>query len=331
MKNKIENLLALKPESKEIFERIFEILEYELTLHPKIKEINPQLEKQKVIIVRDKIMETETIFNLARKKRHQPQKNQSFTDSYDPFCDDQRNTLPDETGGLENESAKIVANISKMAPFHSVLYFKKHDFGDLTSKDFIQALNLSKEWFLIIKQKYQTETHLLIWNFNYRAGATIYHPHFQLLSYFHTPFKLLDLYQKNSHYFKTYGRSYFDDYLSLMVNLGLGQKFNESYLYFPLTPLRNYAFNFWGEINDQNGNLLWQMIKILEKDFGLESFNFLYIFENPYLSKLGFFVDRGTLTQLSSDFGTLEVFLHPVVSFDPFETAEIVFSKLKSE
>lgn len=327
MKELIEKKIKEDKPSQIIFERIFEIWEYEITLERKIKEINPDLEKQKITIIRDKILQKETIFNLARKKRKIPSQSGTIKESYDPFCNGKKNILNDELGSLENDKARIVANIAKMAPFHSILYFKKHDFDDLTFDDFFYALNLSYEWFEKIEKNFSSKTHILIWNFHFPAGASIYHPHFQLLSFYHLPSKIIDLKQKFENYEKEFNSSYLDDYFYLMKKLELGLKKNTFRLWFPLTPIRNNEFNFSGDLKE-NSFLIWQVIKNLMK-IETQSFNFFYLYKSPLISHLGFFVDRGEVNRLTSDFGTLEVFYHPVVSFNPFQIAKEVFSNLE--
>lgn len=329
MKRLIEDKIKKDKKIEEVFNRIFEIFEYEINLDKKIKEINPDLEKQTVTIIRDKILQRETIFNISRKKRGIHMKVDVIKDFYDPFCNGDKNTLADELGILENDKAKIVANIAKMAPFHSVLYFKKHEFDDLTFEDFSSAIDLSFEWFEKIENSFQTSTHILIWNYHFRAGASIYHPHFQLLAFYHHPFRIVDLKQKLDNYQKEYHSNYLDDYFLLMKNLELGFETDNFKIWFPLTPLRNNEFNFYGDLK-KNAQLVWKVIEILIKS-SVQSFNMIYFYKSNFISNFGLFGDRGEIDKLTSDIGTLEIFYHPVVSFDPFQVASLVFNSLKEK
>jgi len=325
MKEKIENKLNQSQEIKEIFERIFEIKEYEIKLeNPKAKELFPNFLNQKITIIRNKILNTETIFNVSRAKRHLSKRNLSFKDEYDPFC---RNdlTLDDEVGPMENEAVKIVTNISKMAPFHSVLYFKKHEFDDLNEKDLRAALNLAFLWFKKIEEKFKTKTSILIWNYNYRSGASIYHLHFQLLSFYHTPMKFEFLKSKLEEYQNKFKRDYFEDLFKTLKFLGLAKEERELKIFLNLTPIKEKEINFLGEFNEEHVLFFWNYLKKL-RSFGFENFNFLYLVNSEKIKNIAFLVDRGESHKITSDFGSLEVFMNSVVSYDPFELAEKIFS-----
>lgn len=325
MKRIIEEKLKDNLKIKEIFERIFEIYEYDLKLNDhRARELFPNLVEQKITIVKDKILEKETVFNISRAKRPIPQEKEEISDEYDPFCNGDSKTIKDEIGFLENNSAKIVANISKMAPYHSVLYFKKHDFDDLNENDFVLAIDLASKWFEEIKNKFQTKTEILIWNFHYRAAASILHPHFQLLAYYHNLNLIESLKNKFEKYKSNYQSDYLEDYFYLMKFLGLGKEFGNFKIWLNLTPRKEKEINFYGILNERNSRILWQTIFLLTKS-GTETFNLFYIFENDLFKNLGFFVDRGPKNKKISDFGTLEVFSHSVVSYNPFEFAKIIF------
>jgi diadenosine tetraphosphate (Ap4A) HIT family hydrolase len=328
MKEKIENKLNQKPEIKEIFERIFEIKEYEIKLEdPRAKELFPNFLNQKITIVRNKVLNAETIFNASRAKRHLPKKSFSLKDDYDPFCRSDL-TVNDELGSLENESAKIVSNISKMAPFHSVLYFKKHELDDLNEKDFLSAFELAHLWFQKIEERFKTKTSILIWNYNYRSGASIYHTHFQLLSFYHTPMKFEFLKNRLEEYQKNFKGDYFEDLFKVLNFLGLAKEEKGLKIFLNLTPIKEKEIDFLGEFKGENVLSFWNYLKKL-RSFGFENFNFLYLVNSEKIKNIAFLVDRGESHKIVSDFGSLEVFMNSVVSYDPFELAEKIFSNSK--
>ncbi len=325
MKEKIENKLNQNQEIKEIFERIFEIKEYEIILEDqKAKEIFPNFLNQKITIIRNKFLNTETIFNISRGKRHLPKKSFFLKDDYDPFCRSDL-TINDEVGPMENEAVKIVTNISKMAPFHSVLYFKKHEFDDLNERDLIYSFDLAHLWFKKIEEKFKTKTNILIWNYNYRSGASIYHTHFQLLSFYHTPMKFEFLEKKLEEYQKNFRKDYFEDLFKALKFLGLAKKENKLKIFLNLTPVKEKEINFLGEFKGENVLCFWNYLKKL-RSFGFENFNFLYLANSEKIKNIAFLVDRGESYKIVSDFGSLEVFMNSVVSYDPFELAEKIFS-----
>lgn len=326
MKEILEKKLNSNSEIKKIFERIFEVEEYQVNLvDPRAKEIFSQFLNQKITIIRNKILKTETIFNYKRGKRHLPQGGEIFKDDYDPFCNGEAKTINDELGRMENQSAKIVANISKMAPFHSVLFFKKHELDDLTEKDFLQALELANDWFKKVREKFQTKIGILIWNFHYRAGASIYHPHFQLLSYYHLPSKFENLIFLTENYRQTYNTSYFDDLFMVLEFLGLAKKENDFKIWLNLTPIKQNEINFEGKLEKANGEIFWSYFQKLKK-IAFQSFNLLSLAFISKLPNLTFLVDREEPSKIASDFGSLEVFMNSVVSYNPFDLAEQIFN-----
>jgi hypothetical protein len=132
MENLEEILENLKKE--EIFHRLFEAEAKEIVLDD-LPEKYSEFKKQKLIFINDKILGKSIIFNLSRKKRPQPNiENQ--TQEKDPFCNHQTETPVDEIGRLENESSVTASNLSKMADYHSLVIFKKHNFSDLNERRF---------------------------------------------------------------------------------------------------------------------------------------------------------------------------------------------------
>lgn len=313
----------LTPENKTIWERIFNWREIEVEL------INPpsgyeKFAKQKIVFIQDKILDQEAIFNFSRQERPQPQGISTEDKNQDPFCQYQTETPPDEIGRLENDSAITAGNISKMADYHSLIIFKKHKLQDLNDADFEDAFNLSKEWFEKICKKDSTiKTQLLIWNYNYRSGASILHPHFQILSYRHTPIKLKSIKEKLTKYQNDFQSNYFDDYFNLAKGMKIGKEQENFKFWFSLTPPKEKGINFYG---DPKAKILWTIIKNMI-ELGTENFNLFYVVKSWDEVNFGFFVDRGLSNKLNSDFGSLEIFGLPVISSNPFVLAQELFNK----
>ncbi len=312
-------LEKIKDINQEIFQRIFEIRKINLNLEN--FENFPEFQKQELLFIKDKILGLEAIFNFSRKKRPQPRTETKIENEPDPFCNAHNLTPIDELGRLENESALTAANLSKMADYHSLIIFKKHNFTDLTEKDFEEALNLTQQWFEKIKNLDQAIlTQILIWNYHYRAAASILHPHFQVLAYKEVPQRLID-WQKNIENYRNEFRSdYLTDYFQLAQELGLGKRLKNLKVWLSLTPFKEKTIFFEGDLKD-----FWQILEKLIQN-GTQSFNICYIYQAPYFKNFGFFVDRGEVNTRNSDFGTLEIFGLPVVSYNPSQLASLIFS-----
>lgn len=313
----------LTPENKTIWERIFDWREIEINLEY-LPEKYASFSKQKIIFIQNKILEEEAIFNFSRQKRPQPQQTQPKEADQDPFCQYQIETPIDEIGRLENEYTVTASNISKMADYHSLIIFKKHYLQELKESDFEEAINLSKEWFRKI-EKFDSgiKSQFLIWNYGYRAGASILHPHFQLLAYKHLPIKLITIINKILKYQQNFHSNYFNDYFNLAQEMKIGQNQKNFKFWINLTPPKEKGINFYGDLETKT---LWSIIKSLI-ELGTENFNFFYVFKPLDIGNFGFFVDRGSNNKINSDFGSLEIFGLPVISSNPFSLAQDIFSK----
>lgn len=304
-----------------IFNRIFEIREVNLNLIKFNK--FPDFQKQNIIFIKDKILETEAIFNTIRKKRPQPQisPEQQNNKENDPFCNYNDLTPIDEIGRLENESAITAANLAKMADYHSLIIFKKHEFKDINKDDFKNAITLTQKWFKKIKElDSQATTFILIWNYHYRAAASILHPHFQVLAYKDIPQKILFWYRKFEEYQKEFKSEYLNDYFKIAQYLKISKNLENLKVWFSLTPFKEKTLF----LNGQGLENFWQVLTNLITT-GTQSFNIFYIYSSPLIKNFGFFVDRGEINKPNSDFGALEIFGLPVIAYDPLEISKLIF------
>lgn len=301
-----------------VFERIFKVRQINLNL--KTFKNFPQFQKQEIFIIKDKILGTEAIFNFSRKNRPLPQEKIKIRDEPDPFCEAGSLTPPDELGRLENEAVITAANLAKMADYHSLIIFKKHYFESLNKNDFKNAVILSKNWFEKIKNfDREVLTFILIWNYHHRAGASILHPHFQILAYKETPQKIEIWHNNFESYKQKFGSQYLDDYFQIAEKLGIAKKLSKLKIWMSLTPFKEKTLFLQGDIEE-----FWQILEKLIKN-GTQSFNIFYIYESLFIKNFGFFIDRGEINKSNSDFGSLEIFGLPVVSYNPFELAKLIF------
>jgi energy-converting hydrogenase Eha subunit F len=297
---------------EEIFNRIFEVEIKDIFLN-NLPERYSGFKKQKLIFIHDKILGKSAIFNLSRKKRPQPAQEIQIQEK-DPFCHYQTETPIDEIGRLENEFAVTASNLSKMADYHSLVIFKKHNFSELQKEDFLSAINLAKDWFEKIKNfDNEIKTKIFIWNHHFRSGASILHPHFQILAYKSFPLKVIELKEKLENYQKNFHSHYFEDYFNLIQKVNLAKEKDSLKIWVSLTPEKEDGINFYGDFF-KGAKFLWE---ILQKLFqaGTRSFNLFYILDLNY----GFFVNRGEINKLNSDFGALEIFGIKIISSDPAE------------
>jgi hypothetical protein len=295
-----------------IFHRLFELEIKEIVLD-NLPEKYSEFKKQKLIFINDKILGKSVIFNLSRKKRPQPNIEPQIEER-DPFCHYQTETPFDEIGRLENEFSVTASNLSKMADHHSLVIFKKHNFSNLNEQDFLSAINLAQNWFEKIQNlDNEIKTKIFIWNYHFRSGASILHPHFQLLAYKSFLLKVTELKEKLENYKRNFFSNYFEDYFNLMKKVNLAKERDGLKVWASLTPEKERGLIFYGDLF-KGAKFLWEILQKL-METGTQSFNLFYLLDINY----GFFVDRGETNKLNSDFGALEIFGIKIVSSDPAE------------
>lgn len=316
---KIENL---NEKNKEIFNRIYELkVEEAVQYFPEsIKEKFRDAEKQKIIIFKNNILNQETHFNIWRGKRKEPTKQLEEQQKYDPFCNPQEETPYDDLGRLENEKAITASNLAKISKDHSLIIFKEHRKENITNEDIKKALELAINWF----KKKSKQSNILIWNLGFRAGASIEHPHFQIFSFDNLPSKIEYLYKTFLEYENKFKKRYFDDLSLLYKELGLFYALNDIQIFVNLTPLKDNEIIFTFENFENSLNDISKLLNAYKEE--TENFNLLIC--NSDLIKIGFLVNRGESSKINSDIGALELYAFSVVSFDPLEFANNLFSKL---
>lgn len=139
-----------------------------------------------------------------------------------PFCPQniERETpkFPDEYikgGRIRRGRAVVFPNLFPLADLHGVCVFTdehKLDLDKFTKEDFADGLEASREFFRIGAERGAT-FHFLGWNHLPNAGASILHPHFQLISSRSGLKGERDLFGACEAYWRREGRSYWSDLL----------------------------------------------------------------------------------------------------------------------
>ncbi|GIW66150.1 MAG: hypothetical protein KatS3mg095_0048 [Candidatus Parcubacteria bacterium] len=321
MKEIFKKINNLNNESKSIFNRIYEIFieESYVKLTPKLLEDYYDAQKQDIIVVRNKILNHETHFNIWRSKRQEPKESFKLSDSkYDPFCDVLNLTPEDDFGRLENASAITASNLAKSAKNHSLVIFKKHSFNN---DDIKNALQLSNLWFSNFQSK---KCKIVIWNFGYRAGASILHPHFQIFALDYLPLKINYLLERFENYKKNYNSNYLDDIFLILKTLDLAKEINYLKFFVNLSPFKDDEIFFFSE-NSFEKNIP-DLANLLSNYYRLEIENFNFFLIESNWGILGFLINRGESEKINSDIGALEIYSFSVVGTNPFDLAERLFN-----
>lgn len=321
MEELLQKIETLSEEHKKIFGRIYEIKTEEAFQYfpENLKAKFVDAEKQKIFIIKNKILNQETHFNIWRSKREEP-KEESSKIFYDPFCEPLKNTPYDDLGRLENERAITASNLAKISKDHSLVIFKEHNKENISEEDIEKGLELSLSWF----NKKGSKVKVLIWNFGYRAGASIIHPHFQIFSLDSIPAKIEFLLNKTNEYKKKFNSDYLNDVFEIHKNLGLAKELKNIKVFVNITPFKDHELIFYF-LDFKNSIKEISKLLYVYKSL-IENFNLL-ICESEDI-KIGFLVDRGLTSKINSDIGALEIYAFSVVGFDPIDFSNNLFSNL---
>ncbi len=318
MEELFQKIPGLSLSAKKIFERLFEVKKEKTKIYlpEQLREKYQQAENQEIVIIRNKILNQETHFNIWRAKRKEPQKESKLLENeYDPFCNPINYTPYDEFGRLENESAITASNLAKSAKNHSLVIFKNHQINQIDIKN---SFLLAYQWFL----HFQEENRIIIWNYGYRSGASIFHPHLQIFALDTLPLKIDYLFKRFADYQTEYHSNYLDDLFFLSTELDLAQKFDDFNIIVSLTPFKDDEVLFFSENFEDNIHQLACLVYSY-LTLGIENFN-LFLIETKEIL-LGFLVNRGESNKINSDIGSLEIYAFSVVGSNPFDLAKKLF------
>jgi hypothetical protein len=323
MEELIQKIQKLSGNEKELFDRIFS-----LKIETALQKIPPTLvsrygqaaEKQELVIFSNKILHQETVFNLWRSRRPEPPQTPTLpaNDSFDFPLDE---TPEDEIGRLESNLSYTVSNLTKIGVHHSLVIFRKHDPITLTETDIVDGFTTAFRWFKEIeKRDSQAKIPILFWNYLFRAGGSISHPHLQLLYLHHLPQPLNLFIKELNEYNQRYHSQYWIDLYQLSAALGLAQTIGNLKVIVNLTPTKDRELILLAE----NWEIVFSDIAKLIKKYlllGVQSFNLFMQVKNEIQPLYALIVDRGRLDKINCDIGSLELYAFSVVSFDPLEFA----------
>jgi len=200
------------------------------------------------------------------------------------------------------------------------------------------------KWFLEVNRHDKRANYpYLMWNLRFRAGASIYHGHMQMVlnKYSHVP-----EYKKIVKAIKSYkkqGLDYFRDLFEIYEALGLfykmeGKTLEEAtYILFSLTPYKDKEIVFiTDKFSDTFAISIFRCINALIKEAGLESLNMGIVFK-PFLNEdnemkiIGKIIDRQSTSLLASDISGMRIFGGiDVITDDPFLLSKNVSKYIKS-
>lgn len=348
----------LNPNQRRIFGNIFTYYKKETPLVYSSKEASAHIatrfhttedaiKMRRTMRVIDRVLGEETLFNPLRATRPvqtTPEDQIELLRTRNPsqscdFCHPSQTTPQDPFGSVENNRCFTIANAAAYDGLHSLVIPRYiHDPLDLDERTLASMIHTGNEW-LMEAYKYDPRScyPFMVLNLLPRAGASIFHPHLQVLLAEGEPYKKIQVIRERmADYQFLNGSPYLHDLASVLRPLGLVYDIDSAHIIFHLAPTKEKEVIIYGDSGEglPNGDLTQAIYKVVSwwRSLGTTSFD-MAVYMPPLGKSLkantswyNFFpfaraVDRGAEGSITSDFGAMEIYGPRVVASDPFKMA----------
>lgn len=333
---------GLEPGKKELFERIFSLTSFESKLNPPESmyswindnfESVEEVKKQKIVRIDNKITGESSLFNELRSKRPIKKEPSSKIEKSEdcPFCQSLNLTPEDSFGRVEGKYCITASNIAKYDYFHGLIIFNEHNPYSFEREKISDYIDTSLRWFKKANEEDGDAVYpYLMWNCLWRAGASIDHGHMQAILTKKPYPKIKKLRRNTREYEEKFSSNYWEDIFSLSKSLDLGMENDSCKIFASLTPLKNKEVILHSP--SINNDLIESLSRLLKNFYklGVRSFNISFYLpsldserEKPVIVK---FLDRGGLSEKTSDMGAMELYTSSVIGEDPFKLMDFLES-----
>jgi hypothetical protein len=252
----------------------------------------------------------------------------------DPFCRPETGTPADTFGRVRGTRVVTGANAALADAHHGVIVFDRHDPLDFDAELIADVLATGRAW----AERARTDdpnagNYFLLWNCLWRAGGSVVHGHAQVLlgSGLHVA-RLERLRRDVERYRAGAGADLVADIVGLHRDVGLVRDLGDVALVAHLTPAKERELLVVGapggdEREPSFVEAVARTLAAYRDRVGVRSFN-LALWRPPlgegaaawaWLPPIVRIVDRGDLSQRSSDIGAMELYGTPIVASDPYE------------
>ena len=327
----------LAPDRDELVSRIYSWyvepghLVFPDTMRGWVREKYGDIETQQIVRVTNNQTGESTLFNSVRARRpvltpraEETRDLQALAEE-GPFANPLEETPADTFGRIDGDHWITASNIAKYDYLHAIIIAKEKNPYVTTEPQVADLISVAIRW---CQEAHRTNPGaiypFLIWNFLWRAGASVVHNHAQVLlthCLYAAPARIE---RAREEYRCRYGSEYYDDLFLVHVALGLGLVYKNARVMAHLTPKKEHEVVI---ITTSPHDLAPALAKVLEcyHNIGVQSYNAAV--HMPPLEEEGhsvaWVVDRGDLHSRTSDIGGMELYAGtPVVSSDPFRLME---------
>lgn len=343
---------TLKPDDREIFDRIYEVWETVGKLDPP-KEMHPWIKstfgdlagvkKQEFLKITNYITYEGAIFNELRTKRplvgdkgFDKVLEQIEASRGGPFSHPQTHTPADTFGRVKGKYCITGSNVAKYDGQHGLIISNAHDPLLFSRRRVRDYFHVARRWYKRAHKESKAAVYpLYTWNCLWRAGASIIHAHCHLVLAEHQAYaKVEELRRLSLEYQEKYQSNYFDDIFNIHKKMGLGFERGDIKLLTKITPIKEKeVMIFSHEFNDGLADIVSDTLTTMKEKLGVSSFNLSIVLppleDTPevweHMPVLVRIVDRGKLSSQTADVGAMELYAQSVIGSNPY----VVFDKLK--
>lgn len=309
------------------------------------------VEDQRVIVVQDRYLKSEAVYNPLRRKRPQPTKEENiFQRDIDdpaqkkgcPFCSPEDNTPSDsQIGRLTRGIAVTASNMTKFAREHT-LVLGAHNPYEMQESEFTDQMQLLLEW-ANKKAALNPSDRFARFGLNrgYKAAGSKVHDHYQgemRAGSMHFPYA--ERLNEIAYYYSALRKGDFlADLLEAHKALGLAAEFGQVKAMSMLVPPKEHGIMLIDNapsdfrkfsMSDDFIKVLWEVQQFMLSEEKVREYN-IFILPAPKdpdcleywrnYRTVAIFVDRGHSINPNADWGYAELSGTAVISYDPFDFA----------
>ena len=294
---------------------------------------------QDIIRVANRITLEETLFNRLRNSRPVRWSERGDLDdritgaaSGDLFHRPEGSTPEDIFGRITGKYCMTAANIAKYDGLHSVIIFSEPNPLHFSREQIIDYIDVARQWAERAQGvEPRAKYFFFIWNCLWRAGASIYHGHAQVMLAKERHYAKIEALRRVAlGYRQSYGSDYFADLFRAHHSVGCAVEKGGVRILAHLTPFKdNEVVLMAGDLGLPFKERLYEVLACFRDRLGVGSFNLSLVI--PPLTEteenwdgfpvMAWLVDRGSPDSLVSDVGGMEIYASSVVASDPFELA----------
>jgi hypothetical protein len=345
----LEALIDFLPASeKALFRRIYEVtttvgeLRIPKDMEPWVRQRFGSVEavtRQKIVRVTNLVTQEEALFNRLRCFRPIEFQGEeclasrlSKESKEDLFSNPRDNTPEDLFGRISGRHSVTASNIAKYDGLHGVVISNDYRPLKFSREQVIDYIDTSWEWAQRAHaHEPQARYFFLIWNCLWRAGASIYHGHAQVMLAQGRHYAKIERLRRSAlEYRQRYDSDYFSDLFRTHHALGCAVAKGGVKVLAHLSPFKdNEVIIIANELGLSFKERLYEVLACYRDRLGIASFNLALV--TPPLAEteenwdgfpvVAWLVDRGSLESQASDIGGMEIYAASVVASDPFELA----------